>query len=94
MLTDEQVQILSWLAEGLQFKAIAKLLDIDCAVAERRGMTIRKKLGAKTAPHAVAIALSLGMIPPLKAASVVPAFPPRTRRAAELAGAGTLSAVF
>lgn len=64
ILNEEQQQILVWFSQGQRAKEVGRRLDLDTRVVERRCNVIRRRLGALTMAHAVAIAISGQLIFP------------------------------
>lgn len=63
-LTPREVECLTWLARGLKQEALAEELKLSKPTVEMHLGNARKKLAAKTSTHAVAIAVSRGLIAP------------------------------
>lgn len=66
-LTERQKEILSLLADGLQYREVANTLGISFytvknTVCAKGGKGILRRLGAKNLAHAVAIAVREGII--------------------------------
>jgi DNA-binding CsgD family transcriptional regulator len=61
-LTQRETECLQWLARGLRQDALADQLNISRTTVEMHIVNARKKLGAQTTTHAVAIALARGKI--------------------------------
>ena len=61
-LTPRELECLAGLARGLRQDGIADQLGISLATVELHSVNARRKLGALTSTHAVAIAVSRGLI--------------------------------
>ncbi len=61
-LTPRELECLAGLARGLRQDAVADQLGISTATVELHGVNARRKLGALTTAHAVAIAVTRGLI--------------------------------
>ena len=56
------IEILEGYAAGLTDRQIARRLYVSRSHAQRKAATLRKELGAKSRPHAVALAIRRGYI--------------------------------
>ena len=61
-LSFREMQIISYTANGLTAKEIAKMLDLEYRTVEIYVSNIRKKLSAKNIAHAVYIAVQKNII--------------------------------
>ena len=61
-LAPREIEVLLWLARGDGPKQIAHRLRISPRTCEHYVASARRKLGARTATHAVAIAMAGGML--------------------------------
>lgn len=61
-LTPREAEALTWIANGATVKEAAVLMCIQPSTVQRHLMHAREKLGAETTPHAVAIAVLLGVV--------------------------------
>lgn len=61
--TDRQIQILQLAATGLTSPAIAEYLGISVHTAKAHLRNLYESIGAKTGPHAVALAYDHGFLP-------------------------------
>lgn len=64
-LTDIELSVLTYLAEGATFPGLARRLEIGESTARKRAQRAYRKLGARSAANAVAIALRSGVLPGL-----------------------------
>lgn len=62
MLSPRQINVLAHISEGLRIKQSADRLGIEYSTARIHAEKARRKLGAKSAAHAVAIAIRKGLI--------------------------------
>jgi DNA-binding CsgD family transcriptional regulator len=63
-LTERERDVLERLAEGRATEEVAELLHVSPHTVRSRVKTVLRKLGARNREHAVAIALSEGVIEP------------------------------
>ncbi len=63
-LSTREAECLLWLARGLRSAAIAERLSLAVVTVELHIKNARVKLGATTREHAVAKAITLGLIAP------------------------------
>ncbi|TCD14114.1 helix-turn-helix transcriptional regulator [Oricola cellulosilytica] len=63
-LTNRELEVLRWLSTGVRNDRIAEKLNISPATVNFHVGGIKKKLGAKTREHAVALAISAGCFQP------------------------------
>jgi DNA-binding CsgD family transcriptional regulator len=61
-LTGREIECLHWAAAGKTAKEIAVILDVSERTAIAHTENAKKKLQAKTLAHAVAMAVSIGLI--------------------------------
>lgn len=61
--TGAELAVLQLAANGHTYQSIAHQLNVSVDTAKRRGHNALRKLGARTTTHAVAIAISRGLIP-------------------------------
>ncbi len=61
-LSSRETQIIAYTAQGHTAKEIAKFLNLEFRTVEIYVSSIRKKLAAKNAPHAVWIAIQHNLI--------------------------------
>lgn len=61
-LPPKQHEILELFAEGLTREEIASRMGIGAETVKKQSSIVRRKLGARTTPNAVAIALRIGVI--------------------------------
>jgi LuxR family transcriptional regulator, activator of conjugal transfer of Ti plasmids len=61
-LTPRESEALTWIANGATVNETAILMCIQPSTVQRHLMHAREKLGAETTPHAVAIAVILGVV--------------------------------
>ncbi|MEV4384373.1 LuxR C-terminal-related transcriptional regulator [Micromonospora sp. NPDC049580] len=62
-LTTEQVALLAEIAEGRTHAAIGRDRGITRSTVEHRLSVLYQRIGARNAPHAVAIAIRAGLLP-------------------------------
>lgn len=62
-LTPIQVDILRRVADGVYDHEIARALEMSTRTFRRHLTAAQRKLGARTRPHAVALAITIGLIP-------------------------------
>lgn len=62
-LTDREMEVLRQMVDGQSCKANGRSLDLAEATVKVHRKAIMKKIGARNAPHAVAIALRTGLVP-------------------------------
>ncbi|MFI7643081.1 LuxR C-terminal-related transcriptional regulator [Nonomuraea sp. NPDC049400] len=62
-LTGREIEVLSLLAEGLSAPQVAERLGLAIGTVRSHLERIRAKLGARTGPQAVALAIRLGVLP-------------------------------
>ena len=65
MLSQREREVLQLVAEGFEIGAIAEQLSLAYATVRTYLRSSRSRLGARTAPHAVALALVRGEIEPV-----------------------------
>ncbi len=61
-LTAREIECLGLLARGLRHDVLASTLNVSVATIEMHVVNARRKLGAKTTTHAVAMAIARGLI--------------------------------
>lgn len=61
-LTRREAEALTWIANGATVKEAAVLMCIQPSTVQRHVANAKRKLGAETTPHAVAIAVLLGVV--------------------------------
>ena len=61
-LSSRELEVLSLIAAGFQYKAIGRLLGISHRTAQIYGVYVRVKLGALSLPHAVALGIDRGIL--------------------------------
>lgn len=61
-ITTDELKVLELIASGLTDKAVARRVGVSVVTIRRRATSFRKKVGAKTRPEAVAIAVGQGWI--------------------------------
>jgi DNA-binding CsgD family transcriptional regulator len=61
-LTARELECVRWIACGLRQEALADKLKVSVATVALHIVNARKKLGAQTTTHAVAIAVARGLI--------------------------------
>ena len=61
-LTPREIEILAAMADGLSNKAIARRLGVVVKTVENHKIRVFDKLGVKTQAHAVALAISHGLL--------------------------------
>lgn len=64
-LSQREREVLQLIAEGFEITAIAERLSLAYATVRTYLRSARSRLGARSAPHAVALALVLGEIEPV-----------------------------
>ncbi|MEU8329839.1 LuxR C-terminal-related transcriptional regulator [Micromonospora sp. NPDC048839] len=62
-LTAEQLALLTQIADGHTHAAIGRLRGITRSTVEHRLHVLYQRIGARNAPHAVAIAIRAGLLP-------------------------------
>lgn len=62
LLTQRELEVIKWLAEGHRNARIAQMMDIAPVTVNYHLGEIKRKLGAKTREQAVAIAFKLGLL--------------------------------
>lgn len=62
-LTDRELEVLAYLANGSKAAEISRLLDITHGTVQAHARHIMQKLGAATRAHAVALAFRSGVLP-------------------------------
>ena len=62
MLSPREIEVLTWVARGKSAREIGRLLAISKRTADEHAGAAVRKLGARNRTHAVAIALSRGLI--------------------------------
>jgi DNA-binding CsgD family transcriptional regulator len=62
-LTDREMEVLRHMVDGRSNKETGRSLDLAEAAVKVHRKAILKKIGARNAPHAVAIALRTGIVP-------------------------------
>ncbi|MEU5965933.1 LuxR C-terminal-related transcriptional regulator [Micromonospora parva] len=63
VLTDEQLALLTQVADGRTNLAIARRVGLSRSSVENRLSALYRQIGARNAPHAVAIAIRSGLLP-------------------------------
>jgi DNA-binding NarL/FixJ family response regulator len=61
-ITSEELKVVELIASGLTDKAVARRIGVSVVTIRRRATSFRKKVGARTRPEAVAIAVGQGWI--------------------------------
>lgn len=61
-ITTDELKVLEMIASGLTDKAVARRVGVSVVTIRRRATSFRKKVGARTRPEAVAIAVGQGWI--------------------------------
>ncbi len=60
-LTSQELRVIELIGTGYKDQAIAHRLNVSLATVRRRATSVREKLGARTRPEAVAIAVGRGL---------------------------------
>jgi DNA-binding CsgD family transcriptional regulator len=77
-LSQREREVLQLVAEGFEIAAIAERLSLAYATVRTYLRSARSRLGARSAPHAVALALVMGEIEPVTHDE--PGIPARSQR--------------